>query len=134
MRADRDRPADAGAPDLFAPRAAGATLLVYALFNAAFGLNRDELPWLISAGLLAIASLALIFAWRGARLIVLATALTAAVVGWFSQLRAANEVHLGTEDATLAWALWAVLWLATAHIGARYLPDPDGTPGSFRAE
>ena len=37
MRADRDRPADAGAPDLFAPRAAGATLLTYALFNAAFG-------------------------------------------------------------------------------------------------
>jgi len=35
-------------------RAAGSTLMVYALFNAAFGLNRQELPWLLAAVLLAI--------------------------------------------------------------------------------
>ena len=49
---------------MFVLRAAGATLLIYALFNAAFGLNRQELPWLMSAVLLTIGGFALLLLTR----------------------------------------------------------------------
>ena len=108
---------------MFVLRAAGSTLLIYALFNAAFGLNRQELPWLISAVLLAIGGLALFMARPWSRIVVLASACAAAAVGAISQLRTAQDVNVRLEDATVAWALWSALWLATAYIGARYLSD-----------
>ncbi len=29
------------------------------------------------------------------------------------------------------WCLWTSLWLAVCDLGARYLPDPEATPGRF---
>lgn len=104
-------------------RAAGSTLLIYALFNAAFGLNRQELPWLFSAILLAIGGLALIVAQPWSRVVVLAAAAAAAAVGAISQYRTAQDVDVSVESATVAWALWSALWLATAYIGTKYLSD-----------
>jgi energy-converting hydrogenase Eha subunit C len=72
---------------MFMLRAAGSMLLIYALFNAAVGLNRQELPWLISAFLLAIGGIALILAQPRSRIVVLATAVAAAVIGAISQVR-----------------------------------------------
>ncbi|MFN3668467.1 MAG: hypothetical protein ACK4VY_04110 [Brevundimonas sp.] len=108
---------------MFVLRAAGSTLLIYALFNAAFGLNRHELPWLISAVLLGIGGLALLLAQPWSRVVVLASAAAAAAVGAISQFRTAHDVHVSLESATVAWALWSALWLATAFIGSRYLSD-----------
>jgi hypothetical protein len=108
---------------MFVLRAAGCTLLVYALFNAAFGLNRQELPWLLAAVLLTIGGLALLAARSWSRLVVLASAAAAAVVGAISQFRTAQDIEISLESATVAWALWSALWLATAYIGARYLTD-----------
>lgn len=108
---------------MFVLRAAGSTLLVYALFNAAFGLNRQELPWVLSAVLLAIAGVALLAAQPWSRIVVLASAVAAAVVGAISQFRTAQDVNISLESATVAWTLWSALWLATAYIGTRYLSD-----------
>ena len=108
---------------MFVLRAAGSTLLVYALFNAAFGLNRQELPWLISAVLLTIGGVALPVAPPWSRVVVLASAAAAAAVGAISQYRTAQDVAISLESATVAWALWAALWLATAYIGSKYLSD-----------
>lgn len=108
---------------MFVLRAAGSTLLVYAVFNAAFGLNRQELPWLLSAVLLTIGGLALLLAQPWSRIVVLASAAAAAAVGAISQYRTANDVDISLESATVAWALWSALWLATAYIGTRYLSD-----------
>jgi hypothetical protein len=108
---------------MFVLRAAGATLLIYALFNAAFGLNRQELPWLISAVLLAIGGLALLTAQSWSRIVVLSSAAAAAAVGAISQFRTAQDVHISLESATVAWSLWSALWLATAYIGSKYLSD-----------
>ncbi|MDP3801870.1 hypothetical protein [Brevundimonas sp.] len=115
---------------MFVLRAAGLTLLIYALFNAAFGLNRQELPWLISAVLLAIGGLALFLARPWSRIVVLSSACAAAAVGAISQMRTAQDVNVRLEDATVAWALWSALWLATAYIGARYLSDRAGIEDS----
>ncbi len=111
---------------MFVLRAAGCTLLVYALFNAAFGLNRQELPWLLAAILLAIGGLALLAARPWSRIVVLASAAAAAAVGAISQLRTAHDAHFDLETATVAWALWSALWLATAYIGSRYLSSEGG--------
>lgn len=108
---------------MFVPRAAGLTLLIYAVFNAAFGLNRQEAPWLIAAVLLAIGGGALIAARPWSRTVVLAAAAASAAVGAISQFRTAQETHVSLESATVAWALWSALWLATAYVGSRYLPD-----------
>ncbi|MGZ9100187.1 MAG: hypothetical protein ACXW3O_10825 [Brevundimonas sp.] len=108
---------------MFALRAAGSTLMVYALFNAAFGLNRQEAPWLLSAVLLAISGFALLVARPWSRVVVLSSAVAAAIVGAISQFRTAVDVHLPTETATVAWALWSTLWLATAYIGSKYLSE-----------
>lgn len=108
---------------MFVLRAAGCTLLVYALFNAAFGLNRQELPWILAAILLAIGGLALLSARPWSRIVVLAAAAAAAAVGAISQFRTAYDVHVSLESATVAWALWSALWLATAYIGSKYLSD-----------
>jgi hypothetical protein len=108
---------------MFVLRAAGCTLLVYALFNAAFGLNRQELPWLMSAILLTIGGLALLAARSWSRIVVLAAAAAAAAVGAISQYRTAQDVDVSLESATVVWALWSALWLATAYIGARYLSE-----------
>lgn len=108
---------------MFVLRAAGSTLLVYALFNAAFGLNRQELPWVISAVLLAIGGMALLVAQPWSRIVVLSSAAAAAVVGAISQFRTAQDVDISLESATVAWALWSALWLATAYIGSKYLSD-----------
>lgn len=108
---------------MFVLRAAGSTLLIYALFNAAFGLNRQELPWLLSAVLLTIAGLALIVAQPWSRIVVFAAAAAAAAVGAISQYRTAHDVNISLESATVAWTLWSALWLATAYIGSRYLSD-----------
>ena len=110
---------------MFVPRTAGSTLLIYALFNAAFGLNRQELPWLISAVLLAIGGVALLVAGPWSRTVVLSSAAAAAAVGAISQFRTAQDVSLSLEAATVAWSLWSALWLATAYIGSRYLSDRD---------
>ena len=104
-------------------RASGSTLLIYALFNAAFGLNRQELPWLISAVLLAIGGIALLAAQPWSRMVVLASAAASAAVGAISQFRTAHSLHISLESATVAWALWSALWLATAYIGTTYLTD-----------
>ena len=108
---------------MFVLRAAGSTLLIYALFNAAFGLNRQELPWLLSAVLLAVGGFALLMAQPWSRIVVLSSAVAAAVVGAISQFRTAQDVHLSLESATVAWSLWSALWLATAYIGTKYLSD-----------
>lgn len=108
---------------MFVLRAAGSTLLIYALFNAAFGLNRQELPWLISAALLTIAGIALVLAQPWSRVVVLASAAAAAAVGAISQFRTAQDVSISLESATVAWSLWSALWLATAYIGTKYLSD-----------
>lgn len=108
---------------MFVLRAAGCTLLVYALFNAAFGLNRQELPWILAAILLAIGGLALLAARPWSRIVVLAAAAAAAAVGAISQFRTAQDVQVSLESATVAWALWSALWLATAYIGSKYLSD-----------
>lgn len=108
---------------MFVLRAAGSTLLIYALFNAAFGLNRQELPWLLSAVLLTIAGFALLMAQPWSRIVVLSSAVAAAIVGAISQFRTALDVHLSLESATVAWSLWSALWLATAYIGTKYLTD-----------
>jgi len=108
---------------MFVLRAAGSTLLIYAVFNAAFGLNRQELPWLLSGILLTIGGLALLLAQPWSRIVVLASAAAAAAVGAISQYRTANDVDISLESATVAWALWSALWLATAYIGTRYLSD-----------
>lgn len=111
---------------MFMLRAAGSMLLIYALFNAAFGLNRQELPWLISAFLLAIGAIALIVAQPWSRIVVLAAAVAAAVIGAISQFRTAQEGSISFEAAVVAWALWSALWLLTAYIGSRYLSDQSG--------
>ena len=108
---------------MFVLRAAGSTLLVYALFNAAFGLNRQELPWLISAVLLTIGGVALLAAQPWSRIVVLSSAAAAAAVGAISQFRTAQDVDISLESATVAWSLWSALWLATAYIGTKYLSD-----------
>lgn len=108
---------------MFVLRAAGSTLLIYALFNAAFGLNRQELPWMISAVLLMIGGIALLVAQPWSRVVVLASAAAAAAVGAISQFRTAQDVDISLESATVAWALWSALWLATAFIGSKYLSD-----------
>jgi hypothetical protein len=108
---------------MFVLRAAGATLLIYALFNAAFGLNREELPWLLSAVLLTIGGFALLLAQPWSRIVVLASAAAAAAVGAISQFRTAQDVDISLESATVAWTLWSALWLATAYIGSKYLSD-----------
>jgi len=108
---------------MFVLRAAGSTLLIYALFNAAFGLNRQELPWLISAALLTIGGIALVVAQPWSRVVVLASAAAAAAVGAISQFRTAQDVSISLESATVAWSLWSALWLATAYIGTKYLSD-----------
>ena len=108
---------------MFVLRAAGCTLLVYALFNAAFGLNRQELPWILAAILLAIGGLAVLAARPWSRIVVLAAAAAAAAVGAISQFRTAQDVQVSLESATVAWALWSALWLATAYIGSKYLSD-----------
>ncbi|MGV8930182.1 MAG: hypothetical protein ACOH1E_10535 [Brevundimonas sp.] len=108
---------------MFVLRAAGSTLLIYAVFNAAFGLNRQELPWLISAVLLTIAGVALLVAQPWSRIIVLASAAAAAVVGAISQFRTAQDGNISLESAIVAWALWSALWLATAYLGSRYLSE-----------
>ena len=108
---------------MFVLRAAGSTLLVYALFNAAFGLNRQELPWVISAVLLTIGGIALLVAQPWSRIVVLAAATAAAAVGAISQFRTAQDVNISLESATVAWTLWSALWLATAYIGSKYLSD-----------
>ena len=118
---------------MFMLRAAGSMLLIYALFNAAVGLNRQELPLLISAFLLAIGGIALILAQPWSRIVLLATAVAAAVIGAISQVRMAQDGSIRFEDAVVAWALWSALWLVTAYIGSRYLSDPgivrEGQPG-----
>ena len=108
---------------MFVLRAAGSTLLIYALFNAAFGLNRQELPWLMSAVLLTIGGIALLVAQPWSRIVVLASAAAAAAVGAISQYRTAHDVEISLESATVAWTLWSALWLATAYIGTKYLSD-----------
>jgi hypothetical protein len=108
---------------MFVLRAAGSTLLVYALFNAAFGLNRQELPWLLSAVLLTIGGIALLAAQPWSRIVVLSSAAAAALVGAISQFRTAQDVDLSLESATVAWSLWSALWLATAYVGSKYLSD-----------
>jgi hypothetical protein len=108
---------------MFVLRAAGSTLLIYALFNAAFGLNRQELPWVIAAVLLGIGGLALLVAQPWSRIVVLSSAAAAAAVGAISQFRTAHDVNISLESATVAWALWSTLWLATAYIGTKYLSD-----------
>jgi len=108
---------------MFVLRAAGSTLLIYALFNAAFGLNRQELPWIISAVLLMIGGVSLLVAQPWSRIVVLASAAAAAVVGAISQFRTAQDVNISLESATVAWTLWSALWLATAYIGTKYLSD-----------
>ncbi len=113
---------------MFVLRAAGSTLLVYALFNAAFGLNRQELPWLLSAVLLTIGGLALLAAQPWSRIVVLSSAAAAAVVGAISQFRTAQDVNLSLESATVAWSLWSALWLATAYVGSKYLSDQGLVP------
>lgn len=108
---------------MFVLRAAGLTLLIYAVFNAAFGLNRQELPWVMSAVLLTIGGLALLLAQPWSRIVVLASAAAAAAVGAISQFRTAQDVNISLESATVAWTLWSALWLATAYIGSKYLSD-----------
>ena len=108
---------------MFVLRAAGSTLLIYALFNAAFGLNRQELPWIISAVLLMIGGVSLLVAQPWSRIVVLASAAAAAAVGAISQFRTAQDVNISLESATVAWTLWSALWLATAYIGTKYLSD-----------
>ena len=108
---------------MFVLRAAGSTLLIYALFNAAFGLNRQELPWVMSAVLLTIGGVSLLVAQPWSRIVVLASAAAAAAVGAISQFRTAQDVNISLESATVAWALWSALWLATAYIGTKYLSD-----------
>lgn len=108
---------------MFVLRAAGSTLLIYALFNAAFGLNRQELPWIISAVLLTIGGVSLLVAQPWSRIVFLASAAAAAVVGAISQFRTAQDVNISLESATVAWTLWSALWLATAYIGTKYLSD-----------
>ena len=104
---------------MFMLRAAGSMLLIYALFNAAFGLNRQELAWLISAFLLAIGGIALILAQPWSRIVVLATAVTAAVIGAISQVRMAQDGSIRFEDAVVAWALWSALCSALAKSVSR---------------
>ena len=97
---------------MFVLRAAGSTLLVYALFNAAFGLNRQELPWLISAVLLTIGGVALLAAQPWSRIVVLSSAAAAAAVGAISQFRTAQDV-----DISLSRPPW---------------PGPSGPPCGWR--
>lgn len=124
---------EVGVFPMFMLRAAGSMLLIYALFNAAFGLNRQELPWLISAFLLAIGGIALVVAQPWSRIVVLAAAVAAVAVGAISQFRTAKEAHISLEDAAVAWALWSALWLTTAYIGSKYLSEQrvvlEGRPG-----
>lgn len=108
---------------MFVLRSAGLTLLVYALFSAAFGLNAKELPWFIAAVLLAIGGIALWLAKPWSRIVVLSSTVAAVMVGAISQIRTAQQFQISLESATLSWALWSALWLATAYIGTRYLSD-----------
>lgn len=110
---------------MFMPRAAGAILLAYALFNAALGLNRHEPAWLLSAVLLAVAGGALLLARANARLLVFAAAGAAAGIGVIGQVDAAMQAHGSIPAAVAAWALWSSLWLVTAWVGARYLRAAD---------
>lgn len=108
---------------MFVLRSAGLTLLVYALFSAAFGLNGQELPWFIAAVLLSIGGIALLAAKPWSRIVVLSSTFAAVVVGAISQIRTAQQFQISLESATVSWALWSALWLATAYIGSRYLSD-----------
>ena len=109
---------------MFMLRASGATLLTFAVFNLAFGLNGQSVGWLVSALLLMVAGIALIRPMRLSRVIVYGAALSAAFVGAISQILSAQAAHTDLAAAGGAWALWSAIWLTTAYIGARYLPDP----------
>ena len=114
-------PANLSGDAMFMPRAAGTILLAYALFNIALGLNRDELPWMLSGLLLAVAGLALLLPRRESRGLVFGAAAAAAAIGMISQFHAARATgeFLGAAGA---WLVWTSLWLSTAWVGARYLP------------
>ena len=111
---------------MFMLRASGATLLLFAAFNLAFGLNGAAIGWLISALLLMVAGIALVQPRRLSRVIVYAAALSAAVIGAVSQILNAQATQTDLAAAGGAWALWSAIWLTTAYIGTKYLPEGPG--------
>ncbi|WP_332677852.1 hypothetical protein [Brevundimonas sp.] len=116
---------------MLVPRATGVLLLLYSGFHMIIGMWVPQFPWLLTGALLVIGSTALLACQSWSRVIVYATALAAAVVGLIGQVDAAADAHTDIPLAMVMWGLWTSLWLAVSYLGARYLPDPDSTPGGF---
>ncbi|HEY0053193.1 MAG TPA: hypothetical protein VGB49_07275, partial [Caulobacteraceae bacterium] len=89
---------------MFMLRSAGATLFVFAVFNAAFGLNAvakgDRIGWLLSACLLLGAAVALVMARPWSRVAVYSAAIGAAVLGAVSQISTAAATNTDMTAAT----------------------------------
>jgi len=113
------------------PRATGVILLLYSGFHMALGLWVPQFPWLLTGTLLVIGATALLACRPWSRVVVYATALAAAVVGLIGQVNAAGAAGTDVPLAVVIWGLWTSLWLAVSYLGARYLPDPESTPGVF---
>jgi hypothetical protein len=113
------------------PRATGVILLLYSCFHMVIGMWVPQFPWLLTGCLLVIGSVALLACRPWSRIVVYATALAAAAVGLIGQVDAAGDASTDIPLAVVMWALWTSLWLAVSYLGARFLPDPEITPGAF---
>ncbi|HVL42251.1 MAG TPA: hypothetical protein VM348_08840 [Brevundimonas sp.] len=111
------------------PRATGVILLLYSGFHMAMGLWVPQFPWLLTGVLLVIGGAAMLACQSWSRIVVYAAALAAAAVGLIGQVDAAGDAHTDLPLAVVIWGLWTSLWLAVAYLGARYLPDPESSPG-----
>jgi hypothetical protein len=116
---------------MLVPRATGVLLLLYSGFHMVIGMWVPQFPWLLTGALLVIGSIALLACQPWSRVVVYATALAAAAVGLIGQINAAADARADVSLAMVMWCLWTSLWLAVSYLGARYLPDPESTPGAF---
>ncbi len=105
------------------PRIIGAVLLAFAAFILLLGLNSGETFWLAASVLLLCGAIALILLRPWSRRVLLLTALSAAVVGFVGQVHQAVLTETSVVGAGVVWLLWSAIWLITAFMGGRTLPD-----------
>ena len=105
------------------PRIIGGVLLAFAAFILILGLNTGETFWLAAATLLLCGAVALILIRPWSRRVLLLTALSAAVVGLVGQVNQALQTDTSVVGAGVVWLLWSAIWLITAFMGGRYLPE-----------
>ena len=110
-------------PSQVTPRVIGGVLLAFAAFILILGLNSGETFWLAAATLLFCGAIALILIKPWSRRVLLLTALSAAVIGFVGQVNQALATDTSVVSAGVVWLLWSAIWLITAFLGGRYLPD-----------